>query len=154
KIAKEKLVGFDLKKNVSIRFKDVSALDKVMVAASTLQIFDLVKVEYLVKDHEAVLDKLMDEATRVIKRKVARNERLLGIKLSQSALLYVERTSVYQPSEFYDSYVAHESESVDVPVDRQTYYIQGARKGRTFFYNPLTANGFDAVINPIISEPV
>ncbi|MBI1832003.1 MAG: hypothetical protein HYR84_11195 [Planctomycetes bacterium] len=32
--------------------------------------------------------------------------------------------------------------------------MQGARKGRSFYYNPLTANGFDAILNPIIAEPV
>jgi hypothetical protein len=32
--------------------------------------------------------------------------------------------------------------------------VQRARKSRTFFFNPLNADGFDAVINPIVIEPV
>jgi uncharacterized protein YggE len=154
KVAKEKLVGFDLKKNISLRYKNPTTLDKIMVIAAGLQIFDLVKVDYIVKDHEAVQSKLIEEAARVIKVKAGRHEKLLGIKLAQPPQVHVERTSIYYPTEMYDSYVAQESEYVDVPIDRSKYFIQGARKGRTFYYNPLTANGFDAVINPIISEPV
>lgn len=154
KIAREKLVGFDLKKNVSIRYKDKAMLDKLMVAASALQIYDLVKVDYLVKDHEAVQNKLIEEAARIIKAKAARHEKLVGIKLAQTPQLHVERTSIYYPTEMYDSYVAQESERVDSPFERGQFLVQGARKGRTFYYNPLTANGFDAVINPVITEPV
>ncbi len=33
-IAREKLVGFELKKNVSIHFKDKMLIDKLVVAAS------------------------------------------------------------------------------------------------------------------------
>jgi uncharacterized protein YggE len=154
KIAKEKLVGFDLKKNVSLRYKDAKTLDKVMVAAAGLQIFDLVKVDYIVKDHEAVQNKLIEEAARVIKNKAARHEKLLGVKLAPRPQVHVERTSIYYPTEMYDSYVPQESEQMDVPIDRSKFLIQGARKGRTFYYNPVTASGFDAVLNPIISEPV
>ena len=45
-IAREKLVGFELKKNVSIHYKDKTLLDKIVVAASRSQIFDLIKVDY------------------------------------------------------------------------------------------------------------
>ena len=36
--AREKLVGFELKKNVSIRYRDKSLLDRLMIAASRSQI--------------------------------------------------------------------------------------------------------------------
>jgi uncharacterized protein YggE len=154
KVAKEKLVGFDLKKNISIRYKDKGMLDKLMVAASASQIYDLVKVDYIVKDQEAVQDKLIEEAARVIKVKAARHDKLLGIKLAQPPQVHVEKLSIYYPTEMYDSYVAHESEHIEAPIDRSKFLIQGARKGRTFYYNPLTANGFDSVVNPVITEPV
>ena len=154
KIAKEKLVGFDLKKNISLRYKDKAMLDKLMVAASALQIYDLVKVDYVVKDHEAVQNKLIEEAARAIKLKAGRHEKLLGIKLAQAPQIHVERTSIYYPTEMYDSYVAQESEHIETPIDRSKLFVQGARKGRTFYYNPLTANGFDSVVNPAIAEPV
>jgi hypothetical protein len=56
----------------------------------------------------------------------------------------------------YDSYTAQESQSISNAYerDRARYAIQGARKSRTFFFNQLSGDGFDHVINPIVVEPV
>ena len=68
-IAKEKLVGFELKKNVSVHYKDKMLLDKLVIAASKSRIFDLIKVDYVVRDIGSVQSKLMDDAALVIKQK-------------------------------------------------------------------------------------
>jgi hypothetical protein len=54
----------------------------------------------------------------------------------------------------YDSYTAFETEHVGVPANRDRLATQTARKSRTFFFNGLDADGFDAVINPVMIEPV
>ncbi len=153
-IAREKLVGFELKKNLSIHYKDRALLDKIAVVAARSKVFDLIKVDYVVRDIEPIHDRLMEEAARVIKRKVARNERLLGIKLQAPAQVYAEKHGATYPSGMYDSYTAAESEQIGGLPDRQKYTIQSARKGRTFVFNGLDGDGFDSVINPVIIEPV
>ena len=153
-IAKEKLIGFELKKNVAVHYKDKMMLDKLVIAAAKSKIFDLIKVDYVVKDPISIQAKLMDDATHVIKHKAETYEKLLGIRLQQPAQIYAEKPSIYFPSEMYDSYAASESEEMSSDSDRQKYTIQGARKSRTFFYNGLTADGFDHVTNPVIIEPV
>ncbi len=153
-IAREKLVGFELKKNVAVRFKDKSLLDKIVVAASRSQVFDLIKVDYIVSDMDGVKDKLMEEASRIIKRKTSRYEKLLDIKLQHPAQVYAEKSAIYYPTGMYDSYTAFESEQVGAPANRDRLTIQTARKSRTFFFNGLDADGFDAVINPVVIEPV
>ncbi len=153
-IAREKLVGFELKKNVSIHYKDKSLIDKLVVAASRAQIFDLIKVDYVVAQRDAIDDKLMEEASKIIKRKVSRYEKLLDIKLQPPAQIIAEKTSVYHPTEMYDSYAAFESEHVNVPANRDRLTTQTARKSRTFFFNGLTGDGFDVVLNPVMIEPV
>ena len=153
-VAKENLVGFELKKNVSVHYRDEALLDKLVVAASRAQIFDLIKVDYIVRDTASVQNKLMEEAAAVVKRKAARYESLLGIKLLAPAQVYAEKPSIYYPTEMYNSYTASESEEIDADYYRQKYTIQGARKSRTFFFNALNADGFDTVVNPIVIEPV
>jgi len=153
-IAKERLVGFELKKNVAVHYKDKLLLDKLVITASRSKIFDLIKVDYVVRDAENVQAKLMDDATQVIKRKAAQYERLLGIKLQPPAQIYAEKPSIYFPTEMYDSYAASESEEMSSDGDRQRYTIQVARKSRTFFFNGLNADGFDHVTNPVVIEPV
>ncbi len=153
-VAKERLVGFELKKNVSVRYSDRAVLDRLFMAAARAKIFDLVKVDYVVTNTAAVQDKLAEEAARVVREKAARYERLFGIRLAQPPQIYAERASTYFPAEMYDSYVAHESESVDADDYRRKYAVHNARKSRTFFFNALNGDGFDAVVNPVVVEPV
>ncbi len=153
-IAKERLVGFELKKNVSVHYKDKLLLDKLVIAASKSKIFDLIKVDYVVRDPTAVQGKLMDDAAQVLRQKAALYEKLLGIKLQPPVQVYAEKPSIYFPTEMYDSYAASESEEISSDSDRQKYTIQGARKSRTFFFNGLNADGFDHITNPVIIEPV
>ena len=155
-IAREKLVGFELKKNISVHYKDPQLLDKLVIAAAASKIFDLIKVDYIVKDVTGVQQRLAEEAARIVKQKAARYETLLGIKLLPPAQIYAERPSIYYPTELYDSYTAYESESVSSYSyrDRERYTIQNARKARTFFFNALNADGFDTVVNPVVTEPV
>jgi uncharacterized protein YggE len=153
-VAREKLAGFELKKNVSIHYKDYALLDRLVLAAAQSQIFDLIKVDYIVKDIPALQNRLMEEAARILKQKAARYQRLLGIRLLPPAQVYAARPSLYFPGDMYDSYAAYESEDVNAGYYRQKYVIQGARKSRTFFFNALNAGGFDTVINPVVIEPV
>ena len=113
-------------------------------------------MDYIVKDVAAVQQKLAEEAARIVKQKTTRYETLLGTKLLPPAQIYAERPSIYYPTELYDSYTAYESESVSNYSyrDRDRYTVQNARKARTFFFNALNADGFDTVINPVVTEPV
>lgn len=153
-VAKERLVGFELKKNVSVHYKDEALLDKLIITASKSNIFDLVKVDYIVRDIASVQNKLSEEASRIIKQKAAKYENLLGIKLLPPAQVYAEKPSIYFPTEMYDSYRAYEAENINPRYDRDRYTIQQARKSTTFFFNALDAGGFDTVVNPVVIEPV
>jgi len=153
-IAKEKLVGFELKKNLSIRFTNSALLEKLLVATAELGVHDLIKVDYIVNDMGQVQQRLMEAASEVIKQKAARYEKLLDVKLLPPGQIYAERSGVHYPSDMYDSYTAAEAEQLSMPPDGGKYTIQQARKSQTFFYNGLDADGFDRVTNPVIIEPV
>lgn len=152
--AKEKLAGFELKKTVSIHYSDRDLIDKLVVAAANAQIYDLIKVDYVVKDIGAVQDKLRTEAAAVVKQKLASYEKLLGIKAIPSIEVYADRTATYYPTQMYDAYTAAESESLTRPPNLAKYTVLRARKGQTLFFNALDGNGFDKIINPVVIEPV
>jgi uncharacterized protein YggE len=153
-IAKEKHVGFELKKNLCIHYKERDFLDRLTIAASRSKIFDLVKVDYIVSDLDAVQNRLFEEAAKVIKKKSGRYEKLLGVKLMPPAQVFAEKYGTHYPTQMYDSYTAAETEQIAVPFDRNRHLIQSLRKGRTFYFNGLDSDGFDEVINPVIIEPV
>jgi len=50
--------------------------------------------------------------------------------------------------------VAGESEAASGGPDRTRTTVQSPRKSRTFYFNPLSADGFDRVIDPVVLEPV
>jgi uncharacterized protein YggE len=155
-VAREKLVGFELKKNIAVHYRERDVLDRLTVLASQSKIYDLIKVDYIVKDTAAVQARLMEAASKVIEQKAAGYQRLLGVKLRPPAQVYAERPSIYYPTEMYDSYAAFESEDIEQDRDdlKQKYTVKNARKSRTFFFNPLDADGFDTVVNPVVIEPV
>ena len=153
-VAMEELAGVELKKNVAIHYRDKLLLDKLVIAASGSRIYDLIKVDYIVKDLDPIQNRLMEEAADIIKRKTVRYEKLLGIKLLPPPQVYAEKPSFYYPTEMYESYTAYEGENVEVEQYRSKYVVQHLRKGRTFFFNALNADGFDAVLNPVVIEPV
>ena len=153
-IAKEKLVGFELKKNLSIHYRDRTLIDQLVVTAARSQIYDLIKVDYIVTDVNLMQDKLMEAATKVIDQKVARYNKLLGIKLVPPAQVFAEIPAVYYPTEMYDAYTAAVTEQIDGPLNRQSLTVQRARKGTTFVFNSLSGDGFDQVIYPVVLEPV
>jgi len=152
--AREKLAGFELKKTISVHYSDRDLIDKLVAAAASAQIYDLIKVDYIVKDIGAVQDKLRTEAAAVVKQKLASYEKLLGIKTVPSTEIYADRTATYYPTQMYDAYTAAESESLSRPPNLSKYAVLRARKGQTLFFNALDGNGFDRVINPVVIEPV
>ena len=85
-LAREKLVGFELKKNVLAHYKDPQLLDKLIIAAAANRIFDLIKVDYIVRDIQGIQNRLAEEAARIVKQKAARYETLLGIRLVPASL--------------------------------------------------------------------
>lgn len=149
-VTTEKLSGFETKKNVAVRYKDREILEKILSAAAKGGIFDLIKVDYVVSDINAVHARLYEEAVKVIKRKEAAYANSFGVKLSPTNLAS-EKYDAFYPGEMYASYQAFEAGTTY--GDYNNRVIQ-QRKTRTFYYEPLDASDFDSVINQIGIEPM
>ncbi len=141
-ILQEKLVGFELKKHLLIHYKQASLLENITLIAARSQVFDLIKVDYIVKDINRAQDRLMEAAALIIKHKISRYKQLLGIKLQPPAQVYAEKSAIHYPTQMYDSYAAYESEAIRDVQDRRKYTVRSARKSRTFFFNGLDGDGF------------
>jgi uncharacterized protein YggE len=149
--AKEKLSGFEVKKNIAVRYKEKALLEKMLAAASKSSIFDLIKVDYVVSDMTGMRDKLLEEASKIVKKKEENYARLLGVKMRPSSV-YQEKYNAFFPSEMYNAYVAYESGSVE--NSSRDLRVVEKRKANTFYFNPLHASEFDSIINAPGAEPV
>jgi uncharacterized protein YggE len=148
-VAEENPAGFEVKKNVAIRYKDRSLFERMIAAAAKSSIFDLIKDDYVVSDMPAARRKLLEEASAIIKRKEANYAHLFDLKMHPMGI-YEERYNAFFPAEMYSSYVAYESGNVETSNLR---YVS-RRKTSTFYLDSLHPAEFDAMINPSGVEPV
>ncbi|HEX8069793.1 MAG TPA: SIMPL domain-containing protein [Pyrinomonadaceae bacterium] len=148
---REKLVGFETKKTVALRYKERALLEKLTTAAARVGIFDLIKVDYVVNDMRAVRQRLFEAAVGAVKQKEENYTRVLGMVIKRSVLLQ-ETYDTHYPAELYQTYTAFESGAVDVPYNSGARVIR-ERKSRTSYLEPLDRSAFDAVLNPAGMEP-
>jgi uncharacterized protein YggE len=146
----EKFSGFETKKNIAVRYRDRELLEKILSAAARGSIFDLIEVNYVVGDVNGVHQRMYEEAVRVVKQKEASYANSFGIKLSPTNLAN-EKYDAFYPSELYAAYQAFEAGATSGDYNR---VVVRQRKTSTFFYEPLDASNFDAVINQMSIEPM
>ena len=144
--AREKISGFQIKENLAIRFKDHGLLDQIVPLAAQGGIFDLIKVDYITNDLNAVRSQMTVEAQKILKQKEDAYAKL-GIKLTPVSVA-AENFDTFQPFEAYNSYKAFESGNVD-----DNYRVVERRKNSTFYFEPLAPGKFDAVLTPMGLEP-
>ena len=151
--ATENQTGFETKKTMAIRYYRREQFERIVTAAADLQIFDLIKVDYIVKDFDGVRKRLFEEAVRVIKNKEERYIKSFGVALIPVGLAN-EHYDAFYPSDSYERYQAYET------GDAYAYTSSGSsskviqRKSFTFFYEPFEASRFDRVLQPVGIEPV
>lgn len=147
-VAQEKLTGFVVKKNVIVRYQDPALLDKMLAAAASSSIYDLVKVNYIVNDLAGAQARLREAAAKVIQEKEQAYARLLGVKLRDLAI-YQEKFETHYPADMYKSYQASESGN----ADGYNMRVVRATKLSTYYYSALDPADFDAVLTPASVEP-
>lgn len=143
--------GFELKKNIHINYARSEQLAEILTAAAQQEIYDVVKVDYVVDNIEAVYDTLRATAVRIINKKTE-SYRKLGIKFDRNdyQLVAEDSRSLY-PAERYKTYTAYNSPSLSAAKKGA---VVNAPKSQTIYYEKMANNDFDAVINPKVIEPV
>ncbi len=149
---RERLAGFETKKTIAVRYRDRSLLEKLLGAAAQASIFDLIKVDYVINDLSKIRNRLMEEASGVIKQKEENYARSLGLKFRRNAI-FQETYATYYPAELYQTYTAAESGSVEPNYESRTRVVR-ERKSSTSYLEPLDRSAFDVVINPMGLEPL
>lgn len=145
--------GYELKKNVHVRVKNTALIDGIIATASGAEIYDLVKVDYVVENMEQVYQQLRSKAIDIIKLKLLPYTET-GIQLKQLDLGET-RGSVY-PAERYASYTAYKSGTPAhfTRTDKKdVLQINYADKQNTVYYEKVPFGQFDHVINPTTNEP-
>jgi len=143
--------GFELQKNVHIRYATPALLDKIVSAAAHQEIYDIIKVDYFVKEPQNVYADLREVSFQYL-NKIKSQYRAIGIQLDSAYLVTAENAWVAYPINRYERYQAFSSERIDTD-EKNNIIVNNVDKPSARFYNAVPANDYDIVINPEILEP-
>ena len=147
--------GFELKKNIHIAYKKNETLDEIVTTAAKSEIYDIIKVDYVVSNLQAVYDSLRQASIKLLNQK-AEDYKKVGIKFNPKFQVMGEDVQSIYPIERYRNYTAFNNSSLQalkksgVSSTNITYQPKQA----TLYYDKLPYNNFDIVINPNVIEPV
>ena len=142
--------GFEIQKNIHIHFKNAQILDDIITSAAINEIYDLVKVDYYVKDVQAIYDTLRMRTTELINKRIEQFGEL-GIEINGTWTMANDQTGVYFPLDRYESYQAFAYTSLD--ASRKNPLVKEMKKSKTMYYNKIPYTGYDIIIDPEIIEP-
>ncbi|MEM9888254.1 MAG: SIMPL domain-containing protein [Bacteroidota bacterium] len=151
KTFKEIPIGFELQKNVHIRFDDPAVLDEIVTAAAQQEIYDIVKVDYFVNNPQAIYSELR-QAAMDYAQNIKLQYRDLKISLDSSYVIAAENAWVAYPGDRYETYQAFSSQKLS-NKQQSSSKVDKADKPTSRFYDAIAANNYDIVINPEILEP-
>jgi len=143
--------GFELQKNVHIRYAKPAVLDQIVSAAAKQEIYDIVKVDYFVKNQQQVYQELRTLSFEYLD-KIKESYAKMGIHLDSAYTITAENAWVAYPANRYESYQAFSTQSLDAS-EKNNSVVQPADKPTLRFYNAVAANDYDIVVNPEILEP-
>lgn len=143
--------GFEVKKNLHIKYKNPNLLNEIISICTKSEIYDFVKVDYISDSLEIKKKELANKAKIIIKEKLQNYQELLGEDFTNSEKNMADGFKIFYPVDMYNSYQAYNSSSLD---NKKSINVNKANKSTTYFYNPISNKDFDFVINPEISKPV
>lgn len=143
--------GFELQQNIHIQFKKTQQFEKILAACASNEIYNLVKVDYFIENMKEVYQKLQNALVNLIKEK-KEYYKILGFDLSEYNAVMADDKYCYFPKDFYRSYQAFNSVSFEA-LNRNKG-VTKAKKQTSYYYQPLSYENYDIVINPAILEPV
>lgn len=145
--------GFEIKKNIHIKYQQPNQLNQIIAVCSKAGIYDLVKVDYFSENLSKIKNTLRDKVIAQFKKKLNNYQQLLGVDLDlqnyQRQL--ADGFKIVYPVEMYHSYQAYSSAPLYVPSSNQ---VNRVRKTTTKYYQPIIDKEFDVVIHPVVHEPV
>ncbi|MBX2973167.1 MAG: SIMPL domain-containing protein [Flavobacteriales bacterium] len=142
--------GFEIQKNIHVKFRDARILDKLVTAAAKEEIYDLVKVDFFVHQQSACYDTLRMFATKLLQQKLDNFDKL-GLKVKESHRTAAEKNGAYFPLDRYTTYQSRTQTSLN--SRRKGQVVNDVKKSNTLFYNKVPYGQFDIVLHAEITEP-
>ena len=142
--------GFELKKNLHIKYTDPKLIHKLIAICSKAEIHELVKVDYNCTKIDTLKKELRNKVKDILLDKMNFQQELIGSDFSTLEKDIADGFEIRYPSEMYRSYSASSRTSLNIKRGK----VNQATKSKVLYYQPILDKEFDVVINPVILEPV
>lgn len=146
----EKPSGFELKKNLIIRFRTSRDMDKIISICGKNEIYDLAKVDYVTVNFDQIRAQMQRKALEQFKEMTANYSLLMNMDLSKKEKILQEGFNVSYPMESYRKYTAYAQASANFDPKSS---VNDIKKNSTEYYNPALMKDHSFVINGDIAEP-
>lgn len=143
--------GFELQQNIHIQFSKTNQFESILEACAKSEVYNLVKVDYYIESIQDVYKNLQDKLLKLIEEKKA-YYKALGFDTADYNVAIADDKYCYFPKDFYQSYQAYNSTSIEA-LERDKG-VTTVKKQTSYYYQPLTYENYDVVVNPSILEPV
>ena len=143
--------GFELQENIHIQFTKTSQFEGILSACANNEIYNLVKVDYFIENIAEVYKNLQTKLLQLVKDK-KEYYGVLGFDLNEYNAMMADQKYCYFPKDFYKNYQAFNSISFE--AIKQNKGVTTAKKQTSYYYQPLSYENYDVVVNPSILEPV
>lgn len=146
--------GFELQKNISVRYRHSARLDELITAAASAEIYDLVKVDCSIKQTRNLIDSLRRQCLREIKIR-SQSYEMTGIKMDTLKKTISENLNTIYPQSRYFTYQAFSRPSLNFAGKKaSTATYNEIAKTTSRYYSQLDYDRYDLIINPLVLEPV
>ncbi len=147
----EKPTGFEMQKNVHIKFTDINIIDELVTSAAKSEIYDMVKLDFFVDNTQGIYDTLRDQSVKLVNKKLASFKKL-NIDMTGKYQVVREAARTIYPESQYSNYDAFVTQSLEAAKGKKE--VTRVRKPKTVAYDQIPYSEFDIVMYPDILEPV
>jgi len=145
--------GYEIKKNIHIRYTDRKLADKYLKLAAKNEIYDIIRVDYIVNDHKAVYETLRNECIGLLNKYLADFAKM-GYTFEADYKSLEETNSCTYPISCYSSFSSYMPSNYQPLVGNATdVTLVNPNENINIFYSKLPYNSYDIIINGDMVEP-
>lgn len=146
----EKPSGFELRKNLIVKYNETNDLNQILKICARNEIYDLAKVDYVSVNHEKIRDEIQAKAMEEFKVLLMNYSEIMNVDLTQKEKILQEGYNIVYPMESYRNYQAYSQASLNLEKGETVKRIV---KNTTQYYNAVLPKPHAFVINADITEP-
>lgn len=142
--------GFELRKNIIVKYKNSNELDGIVATFSKYEIYDLVKVDYITTNYELIRGQMQKKALEQLKGHLMSYSQMMNTDLSKKEKTLQEGFNVSYPMENYRNYQAYARASINPDPKGE---INNITKKTTQYYNAAMVKEHQFIFNADIIDP-